>query len=146
MDNLYEDTLDLLNNSNTQFAIVMWDFNEKIGKTEGVEEVTGQFGLNSSNKLNIINTFFKKGVSRKWTWRNLDGMTKNEIDFILSAKPNIFLDIKVINKVNIGNDHVMLLGKIKINTQLEQQNPCEKNQAISMRRNWGKVEKHFNFS
>jgi len=103
MDNLYEDTLDLLNNSNTQFAIVMWDFNEKIGKTEGDEEATGQFGLdhrkdrgerliefNSSNKLNIINTFFKKGMSRKWTWRNLDGMTKNEIDFILSAKPNIF--------------------------------------------------------
>ena len=43
-------------------------------------------------------------------------MTKNEIDFILIDKPNIFQDVKVINNINVGIDHRMMLGKI---TQLE---------------------------
>jgi len=43
----------------------------------------------------------------------------NETDLILIDKPVIFQDLKVINKVNIGSDHRMLLGKIKISTQLE---------------------------
>ena len=48
-------------------------------------------------------------------------MTKNEIDFMLTDKPNIFQDVKVINKVDVGSDYRRLLGKIKINTQLERQ-------------------------
>jgi len=44
-------------------------------------------------------------------------MTKNETDFILTDKPNIFQDVKVINRVNVGSDHRMLQGKIEINTQ-----------------------------
>jgi len=44
-------------------------------------------------------------------------MTKNEIDFMLTVKPNSFHDVKVINKVNIGTDQRMLLAKIKINIQ-----------------------------
>jgi len=34
-DNLYENNSDILNNNNTQFTIVMGDFNAKIGNTEG---------------------------------------------------------------------------------------------------------------
>jgi len=52
-----------------------------------------------------------------------DGMTKNEIDFILTDKPDIVQDVKVINKVNVGSDHRMLPGKVKINTRLERQKP-----------------------
>jgi hypothetical protein len=134
VDNLSKNISDLLNSSNTQFTIVMGDFNAKIGKTEGDKEATGSFGLGhrndrgdrliefaSSNKFKIINTFFKKRASRTWTRRSPDGMTKNETDFILTDKPNIFQDVKLINKVNVGSDHIMLLGKIKINTQLERQ-------------------------
>ena len=71
-------------------------------------------------------------------------MTKNEIDFILTDKPNIFQDVKVLNKVNVGSDHRMLLGKIKINTQSDK-NSSEQNQTILMWRNWEKVERNFKF-
>ena len=40
-------------------------------------------------------------------------MTKNEIYFILTDKPNIFQDVKVTNKVNVDSDHIIILGKTK---------------------------------
>ena len=49
-------------------------------------------------------------------------MIKDEIDFILTDKSDIFQDVKVINKVDVGSDYRMLMGKIKINTRLERQN------------------------
>ena len=58
----------------------MGDFNVKIGKTEGDEGTTRQFGLGrrkdrcdcliefaSSNKIKLINTFFKKELNRFYT-------------------------------------------------------------------------------
>ena len=115
--------------------IVMGDFNAKIGKREDWEERTvGQFGsgerndrgdrlieFSTSNNLKIMNSFYKKPASRKWTWRSPDGKTKNAIDFILTDSPHIFRDVKIITKVNVGSDHRMVMGKIKINTRRERQ-------------------------
>ena len=56
-------------------------------------------------------------------------MTKNEIDFILTDKSDIFQDVKVINKVNICSDHSMLPGKHKL-----------------MWKNRDKVERNFSFN
>ncbi|XP_072016606.1 craniofacial development protein 2-like [Amphiura filiformis] len=105
----------------------------KVGKREDGEECTiGKFGsgerndrgdrlieFSISNKLKIMNTFFKKPASRKWTWRSPDGSTKNEIDFILTDSPHIIQDVKTVNKVNVGSDHRMVMSKLKINTRLE---------------------------
>ena len=40
-------------------------------------------------------------------------MTKSEVDVILTDKPTIFQDVKVIKKINVGSNRRMLLGKIK---------------------------------
>ena len=78
-----EDISDLLNSSNTQFTIVMRNFNAKTGKTEGDEVTTGQIGhgrrndrgdrlieIASGNELQIINIFFcvKKMGMEKPGW------------------------------------------------------------------------------
>ncbi|XP_071842686.1 craniofacial development protein 2-like [Apostichopus japonicus] len=113
----------------------MADLNAKVGKKEdGEESVIGNFGYGQRNdrgdglvefaissKLKILNTFFKKKANRKWTWISPDRATKNEIDFILSSDLNIVKDVNVLNKVNIGSDHRMKIGKFPINTKLERQ-------------------------
>ena len=42
-----------------------------------------------SSKWKILNSFFKKKTSKKWTWISPDTATKNEIDFILSTDLSI---------------------------------------------------------
>jgi hypothetical protein len=165
VDKLYEEITELLHNSKTQFTIIMGDFNAKVGKgEEGEEDTIDQFGSGQRNdrddrliefaicnKLKIMNTLFKKSASRRWTWRSPDGKTKNEIDFILTDKPTIFQDVKVVNKVNVGSDHRMLLGKIKINTRLERQKllrskPSNINlEKLSVKKEVFKLELHNRF-
>lgn len=38
------------------------------------------------NGLYVTNNFFKQHPIRKWTWASPDGITKNEIDFIMTDK------------------------------------------------------------
>ncbi|XP_072016969.1 uncharacterized protein [Amphiura filiformis] len=135
VDKLYEEIAELLKTSKIHYNMAIGDFNAKVGLgQDGEEDVMGKFGLGTrndrgdkliefaiSNKLKIMNTFFKKSASRRWTWRSPNGKTKNEIDFILTNKPNIIHDVKVLNKVNTGSDHRMLLCKMKIDTRLERQ-------------------------
>ena len=72
----------------------------------------------TSENLRIDNTHFKKKKSRKWTWKSPNGVTKNEIDYILSNK-NIVLNVDVIQRVNVGSDHRMVRGTIRLNTRME---------------------------
>ena len=46
-------------------------------------------------------------------------MARNEIDYILTNKTSILLDIDVTQKVNIGSDHRLIRGNIRINTRME---------------------------
>ena len=57
-----------------------------------------------------MNTQFQKKAGRRWTWRSPDGNTKNEIDYIMTDKPGMVTDVTVINRVNIGSDHRMVMG------------------------------------
>ena len=45
--------------------------------------------------------------------------TKNEIDYIMIDRPDIFLDVSVINSLNTGSDHRMIRGKASIGTKFE---------------------------
>ena len=65
------------------------------------------------NNFKIMNTQFQKKAGRRWTWRSPDGNTKNEIDYIMTDKPSMVTDVTVINRVNIGSDHRMVMGSIK---------------------------------
>ena len=51
--------------------------------------------------------------------RSHDGHTKNEIDYIMTDKPNMVTDLTVINRINIGSDHMMVMGSITLNTRAE---------------------------
>ena len=66
-----------------------------------------------------MNTFFKKRLHRRWAWISSNGVTKNEIDYIITDKPHTFTGVSVINSFNTGSDHRMIRGSMTINTRLE---------------------------
>ena len=119
----------------------MGDFNAKVGgQTNTPERATGCFGLGqrsergdtlvewaTSKNFKIMNTQFQKKAGRRWTWRNPDGNTKNEIDYIMTDEPSMVIDVTVINCVNIGSDHRMVMGSIALNTRAERRKLLNKN-------------------
>ncbi|XP_069998490.1 uncharacterized protein [Penaeus vannamei] len=60
--------------------------------------------------LNIMNAFFKNRLEQKWTWKSPSDV-KNEIDH--NFRRDIIINV-VINKVNVGSDHRMVRGEIKV--------------------------------
>ena len=74
-----------------------------------------------------MNTQFQKKAGRRWTWRSPDGNTKNEIDYIMTDKPSMVTDVIVINRVNIGSDHRMVMGSITLNPRAERRKLLNKN-------------------
>ena len=111
------------------------DFNAKVGgQTNTSERATGFFGLGQRNErgdtlvewatsknFKIMNTQFQKKAERRWTRRSPDGHTRNEIDYIMTDKPSMVTDVTVINRINIGSDHRMVMGSI----------PCTRYVAIN---------------
>ena len=60
-----------------------------------------------------------KRLHRRWTWISPNGVTKNEIDYILTDKQQTFTVVSVINSFNTGSDHRMIRSSMTINTRLE---------------------------
>ena len=52
------------------------------------------------------------------TWREL-GKPRPEIDYIMTDKPSMVTDVTVINRINIGSDHRIVMGSITLNTRAE---------------------------
>ena len=48
-----------------------------------------------------------------------DGKTKNEIDYIVTGKPNMVTYVRVINRMDIGSDQRMLMSNISLDTKAE---------------------------
>lgn len=128
-DKFYKDLTELMQNKNKN-VVVIGDFNAKVGSksnkdefvlgnhTCGVRNDNGNRLVDFSfeNNLKIMNSFFKKRKSRKWTWISPNGRDKNEIDFLLSTEKRIFSDVEVVNKLNFNTDHRMVRGVIKLTT------------------------------
>ena len=116
--NIFYNAIDQILENPSHYTIVMGDFNAKVGvRTNPSETATGSFGQRNergdtliewttSKDYKIMNTLFQKKIERRWTWRSPDGKTKNEIDYIMTDKPNMITDIRVINRITIGSDHV----------------------------------------
>ncbi|CAH2086443.1 unnamed protein product [Euphydryas editha] len=110
--------------------IVIGDFNAKIGYPKHEEHIImGRYGYGQrnargerliqyayENKLSVMNTYFKKRNSRKWTWISPDQNTKNEIDFILSYDPKVITNLEVLNGINFPSDHRMVRCSMIIHT------------------------------
>ena len=106
----------------------MGDFNAKVGvRTNPPETATGSVCLGKRNgrcdtlieDYNIMNTLFQKKIERRWTWRSPDRKTKNAIEYIMTDKPSMITDVRVINRINIGSDHRMLMSNIRLDTKAE---------------------------
>ena len=50
---------------------------------------------------------------------NPNGVTKTEIDYILTNRPDIVTDVTVINQGNIGSDHILIVSNIKLVVEME---------------------------
>ena len=120
----------------------MRDFNTKVGGQTNTlsERATGCLGLGQRNErgdtlvewatsrnFKIMNTKFQKKAGRRWTWRSPDGHTRNEIDYIMTDKPSMVTDVTVINRINIGSDHMMVMGSITLSTRAERRKLLNKN-------------------
>ena len=125
----------------TQYTVVMGDFNAKVGKKQVGEQAIGNYGIDSRNargemlvefaernRLRIMNTFFRKRSNRKWTWKSPNGETRNEIDFILSADPSIVQDVEVLGKVKCS-DHRLVRSRISLNLKRERVKLVKRKQA-----------------
>ena len=104
----------------------MGEFNAKVGgQTNTSERATGCFGLGQrSERGDTMNTQFQKKAGRRWTWRSPSRNTKNEVDYIMTDKPSMVIDVTVIN---IGSDHMMVMGSITLNTRTERRKLLNKN-------------------
>ena len=76
-----------------------------------------------------------------------DGNTKNEIDYIMTDKPSMVTGVTVLNRVNIGSDHRMVMGSITLNTRAERRKLLNKNtrtrvdtQMIGTKKNTFQIE------
>jgi exonuclease III len=132
IDAVYEDVDNLINNNRAHFNVIMGDFNAKIGIGDPSESSTGSFGSGTRNsrgdslinfterhRLKIMNTYFKKREQRRWTWISPNGDTKNEIDYIITDKPQIVTDVSVLNSFKTSSDHRMVRASLAINTKRE---------------------------
>ncbi|CAF4752869.1 unnamed protein product [Pieris macdunnoughi] len=125
IERFYKDLQSTVANASKNI-IVMGDFNGQIGKQKSGEEYTignhgsGNRSINGSrlvsfaieNKLSILNSFYKKKPSKKWTWISPNGRYKNEIDYIMSNKVKVFKDLSVLNNFNFNSDHRMVRAKL----------------------------------
>jgi hypothetical protein len=106
---------------------IIGDFNHKVGIRQYEERPLGPYGMGVRNSrgerlvqfaeehnLYILNSFYKKGPSSKWTWQSLDRKTRNEIDFILSNSKEDFLDVQVCNGLKFDTDHRLVRATLNL--------------------------------
>ena len=118
------------NFSKKDVNILMGDMNAKVGTDNtGEEEVMGIHGIGQVNdngerfkglcgfnQLVIEGTIFPYKTVHKASWVSPDGRTENQIDhFTISKKFRRSLqDVRVMRGADIGSDHHLLVGKVKI--------------------------------
>ena len=66
-----------------------------------------------------MDTLFQKKAGRRWTWKNLNDVTKIEIDSIATNRPDFVTDVTIINQDNTGSDHRMDMSNIKLSEEVE---------------------------
>ena len=101
-------------------------------RTNLIETTTDKFGVKlrnqrddtlvesaTSRKYKIMNTMFQKKAGRRWTWKSPNGVTKTDTDCILTNRLDIATDVTVINQVNIGSYHIMVMSNIKSDLEVE---------------------------
>ena len=127
-DTFYEQLEETLAKYKSARNFIIGDFNRKVGvRTDDTEEAVGRYGYGSrinrgeklvqfvmAHRMRIWNTYFKKELKEKWTWRSPDGKTRNEIDYILGDTLQDVTDTQVIQKLKLSTDHRMVRAILNI--------------------------------
>ena len=107
--------------------LVMGNWKAKIGCY--VEQpMLGGYGLENTNEKDLLadwcrenniivtNTWFKNHPRRLCTWRCPGGLTKNQIDYILSSKRsrNSILNCKTYPQADCNTDHILLVATLRL--------------------------------
>lgn len=141
------------------FKIIMGDWNAKVGSrasgTSNEADVMGFFGLGIRNErgerlirfcrkhqLFITNTMFKKKPNKKWTW-SLDLITRNEIDYILTAHKSCVKNVEVLNRFDFSSDHRMVRMTFELKKKLWRTKKQKRNNFFIDQRDETKI-KEFN--
>ncbi|XP_026318069.1 craniofacial development protein 2-like [Hyposmocoma kahamanoa] len=127
---MYKDVSQAIHPSQTHFNVVMEDFKAKLAVEWFMSREWGNLVLGKRNckgqrqadfmekeGLFLMNSFFQKPPQRKWIWLSPDGVTWNELDFILTDKRQILNNVSVINRVKTGSDHRMVRGLLNIDVK-----------------------------
>ena len=114
--------------------LLLGDFNAKVTSDRyGCEVVIGGESLHSSsndngtrlvdfcaaNQLVIGGTLFQHRDIHKGTWQSPNGLTVNQIDHICISRRfcHSLIDVKVCRGADIGSDHYLVRGRLKIKLQ-----------------------------
>ena len=117
-DDFLNELADLLRARRSTTTIVLGDFNAVIGSRQPGERFVGPHSAGDRNargdllhdfcesqKLFAMNSFFRKGRTRRWTWRSPNNQTFNEIDLLLTPDRRYISDVNVLAKFDAGSDH-----------------------------------------
>ncbi|EYB98098.1 hypothetical protein Y032_0134g1852 [Ancylostoma ceylanicum] len=58
---------------------------------------------------------FEKPAKRRWTWESLNGLTRSEIDHILTNRRWSLFDVSVLPSFDTGSEHRLIRAKITLN-------------------------------
>ncbi|CAG5117437.1 unnamed protein product [Candidula unifasciata] len=126
---ILQDTLNKIDQND--IIIIMGDFNAKVGtgRDENERHVLGKFGLGNrnetgekliefciENELTIANTLYKQHPRRLFTWTSPDGVTKNQIDYILIQRRwrSSITSAKTLRSADCDTDHQLLEADLKL--------------------------------
>ena len=114
---------------------IIGDFNSKVGNGKE-KDIVGLYGLGERNEsgqflvefadrnnLFLCNTWFQQKTTAQHTWTSPNGMTKNQIDYILCSKRfrNGIMNCKTRTGADCGSDHNPVIAKIQIKLKTKKQ-------------------------
>ena len=86
----------------------------------------------NTNGLCIGNTYFVHKTIHRKTWRSLDGVTKNEIDYICinNRWRSDLSDVRIYRGADIGSDHHLLMSTYRL--RLKRKKECKQIRPIAV--------------
>ncbi|EYB81048.1 hypothetical protein Y032_0394g639 [Ancylostoma ceylanicum] len=110
------------------YKFVVGDFNAIVGTNCNGDWRLGPHGCATRNEngerlLDFLsacrlfhgNSMFEKPAKRRWTWESPNGLTRSEIDHILTNRRWSLFDVSVLPSFDTGSDHRLIRAKITLN-------------------------------